>query len=101
MWTVQVCLPEWLPEASQTCPRFQARRQGGSRGCCQAEWAPPGTLWPSLFMVKFVEETGLRQGCGWDRGAEDEETTFIICEIVSKTLSTQIIGRTFSPEIRE
>lgn len=44
---------------------------------------------------------GWAQGCGWAQDAKDEETSFIICEIISKTLLTQIIGHKISPEIRE
>ena len=52
-------------------------------------------------MVKSVEEAGPGLGAGVGVSNEAKEATFIIWGIVSETLSTQIIGRKFSPEIRE
>lgn len=59
------------------------------------------TAW--LLMVKSMAESGLGAGVGGRFGGEEllKKATFIIHGIVSKTLSTQIIGHKFPPEIRE
>lgn len=52
-------------------------------------------------MVKSMEEAGPGLGAGVGVLNKAKKATFIIWGIVSETLSTQIIGHKFSPEIRE
>ena len=52
-------------------------------------------------MVKSEEEARPRLGAGVRVFNKAKKATFIIWGIVSETLSTQIIGHKFSPEIRE
>ena len=90
----------WPPEAPPDLPRLAPgprSEQSLWMGCT----CPTSAPWPLLFMVKSVEEAGPGLGAGVGVSNKAKEATFIIWGIVSETLSTQIIGHKFSPEIRE
>lgn len=93
------------PKASQTRPGPPAGRrpQAGSSGHGQGVWPPPRPH--GLAVYGQVHGRGWAWGGGrgrrrWGVGVP-EKATFIICGMVSNTLSIQIIGYKYPPEIRE